>query len=265
MGRFSASQRSYHVVHRKWPKISRKVTIWLMPLELVGLITVLVIFGIAQPDLYRTKMWQIGFDNKLNSNPNMILYAYANFKPMPKVPLIWSSTLTNFNVAISVISLFFLLAKLIAFIMKLWFPIVAVFINMALLALYSVSVYGQIGPDYADPRYPAPAAWYFRQGCGLAKRYGAYKSCQIAQGSLAATFYMHVLYILNLVFAIYAMWPRKGDHLDNDEDGESIQSTPNLKDTEMQAFTSTPFTPRTQAFHTLDRKLPLRSEVSEYR
>ena len=35
----------------------------LMLLELVGLIPVLVLFGIAQPDLYRTKMWQIGFDN----------------------------------------------------------------------------------------------------------------------------------------------------------------------------------------------------------
>lgn len=92
MGLFSRSQRAYHVVHRKWPKISRKATIWLMPLELIGLIAVLVVFGIAQPDLYRTKMWQIGFDNKLNSNPNMILYAYANFKPLPKVPLIWSST-----------------------------------------------------------------------------------------------------------------------------------------------------------------------------
>lgn len=101
-----------------------------------------------------------------------------------------TTSLTNFNVAISVISLFFLLAKLIAFIMKLWFPLVSTLVNVALLALYTVSVYGQIGPDYADPRYPAPAAWYFRQGCGLAKRYGAYSACQIAQGSLAATFYM---------------------------------------------------------------------------
>lgn len=104
--------------------------------------------------------------------------------------LICITRLTNFNVAISVISLFFLLAKLIAFIMKLWFPLVATLVNVALLALYTVSVYGQIGPDYADPRYPAPAAWYFRQGCGLAKRYGAYSACQIAQGSLAATLYM---------------------------------------------------------------------------
>ncbi|KAM3524408.1 hypothetical protein NHJ13051_000087 [Beauveria bassiana] len=264
MGVFSQSNRSYHILHRKWPKISRKATVWMMPLELIGLIAVLVIYGIAQPDLYRTKMWQIGFDNKLNSNPNMIIYAYANFTPLPNVPLIWSSTLTNFNVAISVISLFFLLAKLIAFIMKLWFPVIAVFINTALLALYTVSIYGQIGPDYADSRYPSPAAWYLRQGCGLAKRYGAYKSCQIAQGSLGATFYMHILYLLNLGFAIYAMWPKSGHHLEDESDSESIHSTQNLKGTEMQAFPSTPFTPRTQAFHTLDRKLPLRQEVTRF-
>lgn len=98
--------------------------------------------------------------------------------------------LTDFNVAISVISLFFLLAKLIMFIMKVWFPIVAVFVNVAITALYAVSCYGQIGPDYADSRYPSPTAWYFRQGCDLAKPYGVYRSCQIAQSSLGMTFYM---------------------------------------------------------------------------
>ena len=92
--------------------------------------------------------------------------------------------------AISVISLFFLLAKLISFIMKVWLPALAVFINVAMVALYTVSTYGQIGPDYADEQYPAPVAWYFRYGCDMAKPYGAYKSCQIAQGSLAVTLYM---------------------------------------------------------------------------
>jgi hypothetical protein len=61
-----------------------------MAVELVGLVPLLVIFGISQPDMYRSDMWQIGFDNKLNSNPNMILYAYANYQPLPKVPLVWS-------------------------------------------------------------------------------------------------------------------------------------------------------------------------------
>lgn len=92
--------------------------------------------------------------------------------------------------AISVISLFFLLAKLIAHIMSLWYPVVAIFVNVSLMALYSVSVYGQVGPDYADPRYPAPAAWYFRQGCGIAQKYGKYRSCQIAQAALFITLYM---------------------------------------------------------------------------
>lgn len=100
------------------------------------------------------------------------------------------SSLTNLNVAISILSLFFLLAKLICYIMRVWYPVFAVFANVTLVALYTVSIYGQIGPDYADPRHPAPAAWYFRQGCGLAKRYGKYKSCQIAQSSLGITLLM---------------------------------------------------------------------------
>lgn len=68
---------------------------------------------------------------------------------------------------------------------------------------------------------------------------------------------------MNLGFALYAMWPRKTDNIEDDEDAESIQSTPNLKDTEMQTFASQPFTPRTQAFHTLDRRLPLRETTAK--
>ena len=74
--------------------------------------------------------------------------------------------------------------------MKLWFPIVAAFVNTAMVALYAVSVYGQVGPDHSDPRYPSNAAWYWTYGCDLAKPYGAYGNCQIAQGSLGVTLYM---------------------------------------------------------------------------
>lgn len=80
--------------------------------------------------------------------------------------------------------------KLICYIMRLWYPVIGVIVNTALVALYTVSVYGQIGPDYADSRYPAPAAWYFRRGCGLAKLYGKYRTCQVAQASLGITLLM---------------------------------------------------------------------------
>ncbi|KAM5355442.1 hypothetical protein ACJ41O_002088 [Fusarium nematophilum] len=268
-----SGSRTYRIIHRKWPRISRRGTWWLMLFELIGLVPILVIFGISQPNLYRTDMWQIGWENKLNSNPAVILYAYANHRPLPKIALIWTRTFTDFNVAISVISLFFLLSKLTAFIMKVWYPALATFINVSMVALYTVSVYGQIGPDYTDERYPAPAAWYFRQGCGLAKRYGKYKSCQIAQGSLAITFYMLMIYVFNLAFAIYAMWPNKiNDVRDDDEEEEgSTASDPKEGGVwEMQGMKSPvsvramPYTPRTQAFHTLDRQLPLRSQQTRF-
>jgi len=71
----------------KWPK----VLIALMIIELGGTVAALTLFGIASPDAYRTEMWRIGSDNGFNSSPDEILYAYANYRPIPKIPLVWSS------------------------------------------------------------------------------------------------------------------------------------------------------------------------------
>lgn len=101
-----------------------------------------------------------------------------------------NSRLTDLNVAISIVSVFFLLARLIMWIMKVWYPLLGLVVNISLVALYTTSTYGQIGPDYADDRYPAYAAWYFRKGCELARPSGKFKSCQIAQGGLAITTYL---------------------------------------------------------------------------
>ncbi|KAL7811912.1 hypothetical protein V8C26DRAFT_408310 [Trichoderma gracile] len=258
---------TYHVLHRKWPKIPRLAIRWLMLVEFIGLVPILTIFGLSQPDLYRTAMWKIGWDHRLNSNPDVILFAYANHVPQPKLPLIWSRTFTDYNVAISVISLFFLLTKLIAVIMRIWYPLLSTLASIALVALYAVSVYGQVGPDHSDPRYPAPAAWYFRYGCDMAKPYGQLTNCKIAQASLFITLYMLTAYVFMLGFSLYAMWPNPLNNLDTDEDeDDEAASVKDGKSVEMSGLKTTwasgtmPYTPRTQAFHTLDRKLPLRQE-----
>lgn len=268
--RLVQTKGTYRPLHRKWPKKTSKAIWCLIGLELIGLVPALVIFGIAQPDLYRTDLWRIGYLNGLNSNPNRVLYAYANYKPVPDVAFVWTKTLTDFNVAISVVSLFLLLAKLIAFIMRVWFPIVATFFNLCLVVLYTVSTYGQIGPDYTDDRYPAPAAWYFRKGCDLAKPHGLYKSCQIAQSSLGLTFYLLALYVVGLGFCVHAMWPNPANDVpdSDDEDDDTLESPrQEVKDWEMQNMktptaTATPFTPRTQAFYTLDRQLPQQQKTA---
>lgn len=265
--------QTYRLVFRKWPRVSGRATWWLMPFELAGTVTALVIFAISQPNLWRTELWQIGWDHRLNSNPAIILYAYANHKPLPHIALIWTRTFTDFNVAISVLSLFMLMSKLTAYIMKVWFPVLATFINLGMSCVYIVSVYGLIGPDMVDKRYPAHVAWWWRKGCGLAKPYGSYQHCKIAQGSLFVSLYLMIIYLLNLGFAAYCMWPNKiNDEIDEDDDDESeTHSEPkNGQRWEMQSmkspmsFRQAPYTPRTQAFHTLDRQLPLRSQQTRF-
>lgn len=236
----------------------KKTLFFLMVPELLGTVALLVLFGIEQPDLFRSQFWQIGFDNHFNSNPNMILYAYANHRPLPTIPFVWSQSLTNFNVAISIISLFVLLAKMISLIMRVFYPVFGTFVGVVMSALYCVSIYGQAGPDYADSRYPSPTPWYLRMSCEIARPYGGFKNCQLAKATFAATVYMLALYVVNLGLALWAMWPDPtlSKEFEDDEDDEPVDS----KQWEMQPTTprTVPFTPRTQAFHTLDRKIPAR-------
>jgi len=93
-------------------------------------------------------------------------------------------------VAISIVSLFVLLGKMIMTIMKVYYPILGLVVSMALTGMYAASVYGQMGPDYLDPRYPSPIAWYIRYSCSIADAYNVGKTCAMAKGTFAVTVYM---------------------------------------------------------------------------
>lgn len=81
---------AYILLRRQWR--STRAMYFTMIAELLGTVAVLVLFGISQPDLYRTKLWRAGHELGFNSSPNVILYAYANYEPLPKLPFIWSQT-----------------------------------------------------------------------------------------------------------------------------------------------------------------------------
>lgn len=73
---------------RRW-----KPNIWpfwvLLAIEIPLTIALLALFGIAAPNLYRTKLWQDGSDNGFNSSPSTGLYAAANYRPYT-TPRVWS-------------------------------------------------------------------------------------------------------------------------------------------------------------------------------
>lgn len=80
--------RTYRILHRPWR--AKAPLYWGMVPELACIVPLLVLFALQSPDAWRTLFWRIGFENKLNSNPNMIIYAYANHQPLPPIPLVWS-------------------------------------------------------------------------------------------------------------------------------------------------------------------------------
>ena len=58
-------------------------------LEFLLTVAVLTLYGIADPNTYRTRLCQNGADAGFNSDPSIVLYSYAYYKPI-KTPLVWS-------------------------------------------------------------------------------------------------------------------------------------------------------------------------------
>ncbi|RFU33267.1 hypothetical protein B7463_g3088, partial [Scytalidium lignicola] len=228
----------------------------------------LALFGIASPNLYRTKLWQVGSDYGFNSSPNQALYAYANYQPAPKTAFVWSSTLTQFNLAISVLSMFVLLVKATMFILHVWYPLLGTATNLAITVLWAVSVYGQAGPDHSDPQHPSNVAWYISKSCSYAKADGWEHYCLQAKGAFATTVIMMAIFFFNMLLGVWSLIPSAAERAANKLGTDEMQMdtspvSENNKEWEMTAplpSAKQPYTPRTLAFHTLDRQLPLRSQ-----
>jgi hypothetical protein len=62
----------------------------LLVLEFCVTVAGLALFGIAAPNLFRTALWKDGAHNGFNSDLTLILYAHANHRTPPKIPLVWS-------------------------------------------------------------------------------------------------------------------------------------------------------------------------------
>jgi hypothetical protein len=150
-------------------------------------------------------------------------------------------------------------------IMKVYYPVLGLVVSLTLTGLYAVSTYGQMGPDHLDPRYPSAIPWFIKNSCDIARPYGraAVNNCMMAKGTLAATIFILALYAANVGLAVWAMLPNPELDIPDEDDEDEYNGGVKERGMEMQPPATprgVPFTPRTQAFHTLDRKLPLRGQ-----
>ena len=81
-------EHSMFIIAKKWRWFW--VMIGLMLAEFCGTVATLSLFGVASPNAYRTQMWKVGGEHGFNSHPRQILYAYANYRPIPETPMVWS-------------------------------------------------------------------------------------------------------------------------------------------------------------------------------
>lgn len=99
-------------------------------------------------------------------------------------------SMTEFNVVISILSMFLLLAKSTMFVMHIFIPGLSSLVHAVLVALYAVSVYNQSRPDMSDINHLSPGMpWYLSKGCDYATA-GNRGFCLQARASFGVTIVM---------------------------------------------------------------------------
>ncbi|KAF4554199.1 Hypothetical protein D9617_5g070760 [Elsinoe fawcettii] len=213
------------LVARQWRL--PKVVLSFFGIELCLTVAALALFGIADPNLYRTKLWLDGALNGFNSHPEQVLYAYANHEK-PVIPLVWSQTITTFNLVVSILSTFLLLVKSVMFVMKTWVPLLSLFMHMALTALYAFSTYAQLSPDKSDPfgRVQNGPPWYITKSCDVVHDRHNYGYCRQAKASLGVTVAMTGILLIQIILACISVVPSttekqlRGQYDDEDSEDE---------------------------------------------
>lgn len=101
-----------------------------------------------------------------------------------------STSMTTFNVVISLLSMFILLVKASMYVLHCFIPALSVFVHALLVALYCVSIYNQSRPDMTDLEKPSPGLpWYISKGCSYATP-GNHGYCMQARATFAVVIVM---------------------------------------------------------------------------
>ncbi|KAL1958193.1 hypothetical protein VTO42DRAFT_5048 [Malbranchea cinnamomea] len=243
---------------RMWYLPRKYVSPWtfrvLLICEFPVTVALLALFGIASPDLYRTRLWQDGADNGFNSSPQRMIYELANYRPYT-TPKVWSQFITSYNLVISVLSMFFLLVKSTLFILNLFYPPFSIIVHIALVVLYSVSAAYQGGKDMSDPEHPQPGPpWYITKNCNVASDPNNIGYCQQAKSAFACTIIAIAIFAAHLVLAVISCFPTAEIRAKQQERLERHRALEELKSLKSPMYPDHGLimTPRTTAFNQLN-------------
>ncbi|TID20889.1 hypothetical protein E2P81_ATG05520 [Venturia nashicola] len=251
----------------RWRPAIFWTVVGLVILEFPLTVAVLALFGIADGNTYRTKLWQDGNLNGFNSSPAAALYAAANHEKYTK-PLIWSNFMTQFNLVITVLCMFIMLVKALLLYLHTLYPFLSLATHGLEVGLWAYSVYGQQTPDMSDPAHPQPGpAWYITKNCNVAFKKSNVGFCMQAKASFYVACVMLALFAIQFLVALQALifGPEPGN---TDDEIDSVYTISKMntpitptREWEMVQIPPTPgtmggmkspVTPRTRAFNELE-------------
>ncbi|KAA8644570.1 uncharacterized protein ATNIH1004_008775 [Aspergillus tanneri] len=212
----------------------------LVAIEFPITVIILTFTGIASHDLYRSKLWQDGADNGFNSAPDEVLYAAANYRSF-KVPMVWGSFITDYNLVLGVLSTFFMITKVPVHVLRIFYPPLSVFVHAALFALYIPAAVYQGGSDTSDPKHPQRGPpWYITKKCSVASNPDNVAYCNQAKALFAFTIIIIVLYFVELVVSIHSCFITAEERAEREERREEKRTMKEYEDLVLKSPTMFP-------------------------
>ncbi|RMD39948.1 hypothetical protein DV735_g5172, partial [Chaetothyriales sp. CBS 134920] len=169
----------------------------------------LVMAGIADPNTYRTKLWQYGSDHCWNSSPQAGLYAAANYRSY-HTPIVWSQFITHYILVIVILSMFILLVKVPMYMLHVFPPILSALVHAIMTAIYAAGVAFLAGSDNTDRNCPSNGpVWYITKSCSVVTQKNLVTYCKQAKATLGLTATLLAIFAIYLVLAIWSCFPSK--------------------------------------------------------
>lgn len=96
----------------------------------------------------------------------------------------------QYNIVISVLSMFLLLVKSVMYTMHAWVPLLSICVHILEIILYAIALRNQSAPDLSDSEHPNHGLpWMMSKGCKYAEP-GNYGFCMQARASYGITIIM---------------------------------------------------------------------------
>ncbi|KAJ5902687.1 hypothetical protein N7495_003215 [Penicillium taxi] len=223
---------------------NHRLVFYLMFVEFPFVVVTLTLSGVASHNLYSTLLWQDGADNGFNSAPDEALYAAANYKAY-KTPMVWSSFLTEYNLVLGVLALFFFIAKFPVHSMHLFHPPLAAIIHLGCFILFIISVRYQAGSDMSDSAHPQPGApWYITKPCSVAHYSSNIGYCKQSKSLFGVNIVLILIYFAELCVSIHSCFITKKEKAEILAEREEKRIEKHFEEVVLKSPGGIPMTPK---------------------